>query len=126
MSESGEIEKNVLETIKNITKNKYDKTLSSSKIEKKKYKVPDIPYSIQEVERSIRYYSRTCGEYEYARALEKYVNLLYLYKEKKIMNPPTYPSFIQYKYPEKRYKRPARYQNIGRTPTLPKKKKEEE
>lgn len=36
MSESGEIEKNVLETIKNITKNKYDKTLSSSKIEKKK------------------------------------------------------------------------------------------
>ena len=92
------------------------KKLQRIKIERKEKRVPDIPYSIKEIRKSIQYYSKTCGEYEYARALERYANQLQQYtKNTKDPFVPEYPNYVQYKYPEKRYKRPSQFQSAGRT-----------
>ena len=92
------------------------KKLQRIKIERKEKRVPDIPYSIKEIKKSIQYYSKTCGEYEYARALERYANQLQQYtKNTKDPFVPEYPNYVQYKYPEKRYKRPSQFQSAGRT-----------
>lgn len=85
----------------------------------------EIPYSVREIEKSIMYYSRTCGEYEYASVLEKYSIMLQRYNVNKNLFVPVYPDFIKYKYPEKRYKRPAHFQNAGRTTSFTNKKVKE-
>ena len=103
--------------IEPITMSRFKKSI----IDKKEKKEIYIPYSIKDIEKSILYYSRTCGEYEYARALEHYIVLLRRYNNKnKNLTIPVYPDFIKYKYPEKRYKRPSQFQNAGRTTSLPK------
>ena len=73
-----------------------------------------IPYYENEIQRSIRYFSSTCGYYECARALENYLHHLRRYKKGHLQRPPKYPNLCALlPEPSNKYKRPAMYQGIG-------------
>jgi hypothetical protein len=72
-----------------------------------------IPYSISELEKQIKYFN-SCAYYEYASALNRYLELLNIYKSGKIQYYPKYPNLCNFQPEPKEYKRPAIYQGIGR------------
>ena len=70
-----------------VTSNKNDKKSSN--------KVPNILYSVRDVEKQIKYFN-SCAYYEYAQELSKYLELLILYISKESHYLPTYPSLCEY------------------------------
>jgi hypothetical protein len=73
-----------------------------------------VPYSINDVKKSIRYFGSTCGYYHYANALTNYLNHLQQYKKGHLQRPPKYPDLCEFQPdPPKKYKRPAMYQGIN-------------
>lgn len=77
-----------------------------------------VPYSVNEVQKSINYFGATCGMYSYASALRNYLGLLQKYKKGQLPRVPKYPNICEFQ-PEnpKPYKRPAMYQGVGNTAT---------
>ena len=73
-----------------------------------------VPYSISDIEKQINYFN-SCAYYEYAGSLNKYLELLIIYKNGKLQYPPKYPSLFTFNYEPKYYKRPIMYQGAGRT-----------
>jgi len=77
-----------------------------------------VPYSVNEVQKSINYFGSTCAMYSYASALRNYLWLLQKYKKGQLPRAPKYPNICEFQ-PEnpKPYKRPAMYQGVGNTAT---------
>jgi hypothetical protein len=76
-----------------------------------------VPYSVSELEKQVKYFN-SCSYYEYASALNKYLELLRIYKRGSMQYPPKYPELCMYQPEPKEYKRPAMYQGIGRTASV--------
>ena len=79
--------------------------------------IPDIPYSINQVEKNINYFN-SCCYYEYAAALRNYLESLKHYKSGRYQRPPSYPPVCQFQprvsqTTPKSYKRPLMYQGIN-------------
>ena len=75
-----------------------------------------IPYSENEIKKSINYYKFTYGFYNCADALEKYLYHLQRYKKGEYQRPPRYPNlYTLYPEPPKKYKRPVMYQGVSST-----------
>ena len=103
-------------TVNNFKVSKFMKRNTGFKMKEPQLQLSNteyVPYSIKDVEKNIRYYSSTCGYYEYACVLKVYLQYLLRYKSGHLQKPPKYPDLCQYQPEQGKYKRPSRYQNVS-------------
>lgn len=101
---------NLVNISNNLNEKKY--VVTSNKNDKKSSnKVPNILYSVRDVEKQIKYFN-SCAYYEYASALSKYLELLILYISKESHYLPTYPSLCEYQ--PVNYKKSYIYKGLGK------------